>query len=60
LKLLSVSTAPVFGMRSRTWPYDAKTSNLLPRYFLRVLALDGDSTIKSLDIRWFWIKNFEE
>jgi len=47
-------------MRSRTWPYDAKTSNLPPRYFLRVLALDGDSTIKSLDIRWFWIKNFEE
>ena len=53
MKLLSVSTAPVFGIRSRTWPYDAKTSNLLPRYFLRVLALDGDSTISSLDIKKF-------
>src|SRR5512144_2135507 len=47
-KLLSGSTAPVLGTRSRTWPYDANTSKSLPRYFFSVLALAGDSTISKL------------
>src|SRR5690606_13006088 len=39
------STAPSFGTRSRTCPYDASTSKSLPRYFSIVRALAGDSTM---------------
>src|SRR3989338_3516990 len=48
-KPLSGSTAPVFGTRSRTCPYEASISKSLPRYFCSVLALAGDSTIRRLD-----------
>src|SRR5690554_2406004 len=41
----SGSTAPSFGTRSRTWPYDASTSKSLPRYFSIVRAFAGDSTM---------------
>src|ERR1700733_12768478 len=41
----SVSTAPSLGTRSRTCPYEASTSKSLPRYFLIVRALAGDSTM---------------
>src|SRR5512139_3327530 len=44
-KPASGSTAPSLGTRSRTWPYEARTSKSLPRYFLMVLALAGDSTM---------------
>src|SRR5690606_12130023 len=44
-KPFSGSTAPSFGTRSRTWPYDASTSKSLPRYFSIVRALAGDSTM---------------
>src|SRR5690606_7992921 len=40
------STAPSFGTRSRTWPYEARTVKSLPRYLLIVLALAGDSTMR--------------
>src|SRR6185437_15283354 len=48
-KLSSGSTAPVFGTRSRTCPYDARISKSLPRYFLSVFAFDGDSTMSRFD-----------
>src|SRR5512134_2260790 len=44
-KPCSGSTAPSFGTRSRTWPYDASTSKSVPRYFSMVRALAGDSTM---------------
>src|ERR1051326_2347641 len=44
-KSASGSTAPSLGTRSRTWPYEAMTSKSLPRYFLIVFALAGDSTM---------------
>src|SRR5579862_8638297 len=44
-KPCSTSTAPSLGTRSRTCPYDASTSKSLPRYFLIVFALAGDSTL---------------
>src|SRR5882724_11455553 len=47
-KPLSGSTAPSLGLRSRTCPYDARTSKSLPRYFLIVFALAGDSTMTRL------------
>src|SRR6478736_856258 len=50
----SVSTAPSFGTRSRTWPYEARTSKSLPRYLLIVFALAGDSTIS----RFFAMSGF--
>src|SRR5690606_9154777 len=40
------STAPSFGTRSRTWPYEARTTKSLPRYLLIVRALAGDSTMR--------------
>ncbi len=44
-KPFSTST-PIFDLgKSFTWPTDAFTSKLRPRYFLMVLALAGDSTI---------------
>src|SRR5207342_493898 len=45
-KPLAGSTAPSFGTRSRTWPYEARTVKSLPRYLLIVLALAGDSTMR--------------
>src|SRR6476469_3775234 len=45
-KSRSGSTAPSFGTRSRTWPYEARTVKSLPRYLLIVLALAGDSTMR--------------
>src|SRR5690349_7460146 len=47
-KSCSGSTAPSLGMRSRTCPYEASTSKSLPRYFLIVFALAGDSTMTRL------------
>src|SRR5687767_3365566 len=47
-KLREGSTAPSLGTRSRTWPYEARTSKSLPRYFLMVFALAGDSTMTRL------------
>src|SRR5215475_5663764 len=37
-------------MRSRTCPYEASTSKSLPRYFLIVFALAGDSTMTRLSV----------
>src|SRR5690348_13289251 len=48
-KLSSGSTAPVLGTRSRTWPYEARISKSLPRYFFSVFALEGDSTMSRCD-----------
>src|SRR5262245_42995433 len=46
-KPLATST-PIFDLgRSLMWPTEAFTSKPLPRYFLMVLALAGDSTITS-------------
>src|SRR6476620_3552511 len=45
-KPCSGSTAPSFGTRSRTWPYEARTVKSGPRYLLIVLALAGDSTMR--------------
>src|SRR6476469_6426784 len=45
-KSRSGSTAPSFGTKSRTWPYEARTVKSLPRYLLIVLALAGDSTMR--------------
>src|ERR1700724_1121118 len=47
-KSCSGSTAPSLGFRSRTCPYEASTSKSLPRYFLIVFALAGDSTMTRL------------
>src|SRR5580692_8664393 len=47
-KPFSGSTAPSLGTRSRTCPYEASTSKSLPRYFLMVFALAGDSTMTRL------------
>src|SRR5882757_9005415 len=47
-KPCSGSTAPSLGLRSRTCPYDASTSKSVPRYFLIVFALAGDSTMTRL------------
>src|SRR6185437_2135488 len=38
----------LLGTRSRTCPYEASTSKSLPRYFFRVFALAGDSTMRRL------------
>src|SRR5882762_5237100 len=48
-KLSAGSTAPSLASKSRTWPYEATISKPRPRYFLRVFALEGDSTISK-----FW------
>src|SRR6185312_2262349 len=47
VKPCSMSTPILDFGRSITWPTDAFTVNPLPRYFLMVLALAGDSTTTS-------------
>src|SRR5579859_5724518 len=46
-KPFSMSTPSFFG-RSLMCPFDARTSNFDPRYFLMVLAFAGDSTTTSV------------
>src|ERR1700683_560544 len=54
-KSASGSTAPSFGTRSRTCPYEASTLKPLPRYFLIVRAFAGDSTITRLSAMGYWV-----